>query len=390
MLPLLDNECERTSFAESYRTLRSNIHFAGLDKAIKSLLITSAGTGEGKTSTVANLGWTMARQGQSVLIIDCDLRNPTLSMTENGSPTPGITDLITNAVGIGIDEAIADGYGFSDLLTLIEFRKESGRLEISDGGDLVELSFHRGRLSDVVWHTRPRELRLATILVRDGLVSQEQMDQAMHRQQNTGHRLGFIIAAMGLLDRAQLTGILSLHVMESLHKVSEMSSTTIHFKETDESAVKKDYPDLVDISQLMTEKLLFSRDLPAIDAGIEELIIELGEHLSLLPSGSIPPNPSELVGSSHLEFILSRLKKKFDFIIIDSPPILPASDALLLTPHVDGVCLVVKASHLNRTMIDRASAMIKETQANLLGVILNEIDAKRDGYYSYYQQYYGD
>jgi cellulose biosynthesis protein BcsQ len=216
------------------------------------------------------------------------------------------------------------------------------------------------------------------------------MDQAMHRQQSTGHRLGFIIAAMGLLDRAQLRGILSLHVMESLHKVSEMSSTTIHFKETDESAEKKDYPDLVDISQLLTEKLLFSRDLPAIDAGIEELIIELGDHLSLLPSGSIPPNPSELVGSSHLEFILSRLKKKFDFIIIDSPPILPASDALLLTPNVDGVCLVVKASHLNRTMIDRASAMIKETQANLLGVILNEIDAKRDGYYSYYQKYYGD
>jgi len=82
------------------------------------------------------------------------------------------------------------------------------------------------------------------------------------------------------------------------------------------------------------------------------------------------------------------LKKRFDTIIIDSPPILPASDAILLAPRTDGVVLVVKSGMMNREMVKRAVEQLRLSKANLLGVVLNAVDTKREGYYKYYHKYY--
>jgi Mrp family chromosome partitioning ATPase len=78
----------------------------------------------------------------------------------------------------------------------------------------------------------------------------------------------------------------------------------------------------------------------------------------------------------------------FDVLVIDSPPILPASDALILAPNTDGVLLVIKAGELNRDMVGRAIEQLRNTKANLLGVVLNYVDTKREGYYKYYYKYY--
>jgi Mrp family chromosome partitioning ATPase len=90
--------------------------------------------------------------------------------------------------------------------------------------------------------------------------------------------------------------------------------------------------------------------------------------------------------------LISLLKRQFDILIIDTPPILPASDAMILAPLTDGILLVVKSGHLKRELIKKAVTQVKKTQANLIGVVLNQVDVKRARYYSgkYYATYYGE
>ncbi|MBW2646353.1 MAG: CpsD/CapB family tyrosine-protein kinase, partial [Deltaproteobacteria bacterium] len=122
---------------------------------------------------------------------------------------------------------------------------------------------------------------------------------------------------------------------------------------------------------------------------INSAILKTGApNLFLLPSGDLPPNPSELLGSKRMSFLLSNLKKRFDVLIIDSAPILPASDALVLAPEADGVLLMVKAGLINREMVKKAVEQLRVARAHLLGVALNYVDIKREGYYKYYHKYY--
>jgi Mrp family chromosome partitioning ATPase len=93
-----------------------------------------------------------------------------------------------------------------------------------------------------------------------------------------------------------------------------------------------------------------------------------------------------------MSFLLSNLQKRFDLLIIDTPPVIPASDALLIASHVDGVLLVVKAGGVNREMVMKTAQSLRTPQTNLLGVALNQIDTTRSGYYKQYfktySQYY--
>ena len=78
-------------------------------------------------------------------------------------------------------------------------------------------------------------------------------------------------------------------------------------------------------------------------------------------------------------------------MIIDTPPVMPASDALILGPQTNGLLFVVKAGRTNRQIVWRAVEQIKVTQSNIVGVVLNAVDTRRDRYYSnaYYPSYYG-
>jgi non-specific protein-tyrosine kinase len=84
----------RSLAAEAYRTLRTNIQFSSLDRDIRSLLVTSAGPNEGKSTVVANLGVSMAESGKRVLVVDCDLRRPGLHRLFNLAEGPGLTTLV--------------------------------------------------------------------------------------------------------------------------------------------------------------------------------------------------------------------------------------------------------------------------------------------------------
>lgn len=209
---------------EAYHTLRTNILFSSLDKPIRSILMTSPLPTSGKTTTVANLGVTIARTKASVLLVDVDLRNPSLHKLFNLENTVGLTSLL-------VDKSL-----------------------------------------------RPQDV---------------------------------------------------------------VSPTGIH-------------------------------------------------NLSVLPSGPIPPNPSELIVSKAFAGFLEILKGSYDYILLDSPPVFVVTDPALLSRYVDGTIMVIPFGRVSQEMAQKARDQLQSVNPNILGVVLNKIPTKGYGnYYYYYQQHYG-
>ena len=238
---LITRNKPRSPIAEAYRGLRTAILFANVDKPTRSILITSAGPGEGKSTTAANLGVVMAQAGHRVLLIDADLRRPRQHK---------IFDLAGNS------------FGLTNLL-LRMLLEEDGRSVTESAAELME--------------------------------------GAIHETQQPG--------------------------------------------------------------------------------------------LYLLTSGPLPPNPAELVGSEKMSKLLETLESYFDMIIVDSPPCLAVTDAVVLSTRVDGVALVSNSGATRRKQLQEAVARLNDVNADILGVILNRLTAKTGGYYYYYyysRSYYGD
>jgi capsular exopolysaccharide synthesis family protein len=211
--------------SESYRTLRTNIQFSSVDKPVRSLLVTSSGPGEGKSTTTANLAVVLAQTGQRVIVVDTDLRRPVLHKV------------------FGV----------------------------------------------------PNNIGLTTSLLAGENVSVE-----------------------GYLQPTEI------------------------------------------------------------------------ETLSVLTSGPIPPNPSELLGSHRMGHLVFALTQVADIVLFDSPPVLAVTDAAVMARHVDGVLLVVDAGRTREHALAQAAGELQKTGVNLLGVALNRMDTRRGGYYYYYYYYSED
>ncbi len=221
--PIITVAQPRAPVSEAYRSVRTNLQFSGVDKPMRTILITSASPSDGKTSVVANLSTVMAHNNKEVVVIDCDLRRPTIHKIFG----------LTNRLG----------------------------------------------LSDYFIRTTDR--------------------------------------LIGVVKKTNTKG------------------------------------------------------------------------LSVITSGSLPPNPSELLNSSKMMDIISFLGTHFDTMILDTPPLLAVTDALVLAPRVDGVILVMDPTKTKRGAIRHAIEQLNRVNANLLGVVLNNIKVKRSQYYYNRNYYYG-
>lgn len=106
--------------------------------------------------------------------------------------------------------------------------------------------------------------------------------------------------------------------------------------------------------------------------------------LSIITSGPIPPNPSELLASNRMNDFLSCIREEFDTILVDSPPVLAVTDALILASRVDGVMMVVKSGSTRLDAVKNAIDQLKKASGeNFMGVVLNEV-AVTTGDYRYY------
>ncbi len=117
---------------------------------------------------------------------------------------------------------------------------------------------------------------------------------------------------------------------------------------------------------------------------INDLLQPWGDdNLYVLTSGQIPPNPSELLGSDEMKQLIVRLEEVFDTVVIDAPPLLPVTDAAVLSQHVGGVVVVVGSKKLRQQDLEKSLNALKMVGSNVLGVVLNRLPAKGPDAYSY-------
>lgn len=205
----------RSPVSEAYRALRTNLSFYSLDNPIRSLVVTSAAGEEGKSTTIANLAVTLAQSGRRTILVDCDLRRPSLHTLFNLQQSPGLTEMV----------------------------------------------------------------------------------------------LGQVEAA------------------------------------------------------------------PLQETGVE--------NLWLLPSGSQPPNPADLLGSRRVDQIITALLDQADMVLFDAPPVIAVTDAAVLGAKVDGVLLVISAGKTRREHAERAKEILEKAKVRIVGATLTNApkDSAIGGYY---------
>jgi succinoglycan biosynthesis transport protein ExoP len=218
---LLVHEAPMSGTAEAARSIRTNIQFMSPDKPFRTLLVTSPGPSEGKTTVACTLAIAMAQAGQRVCLVDCDLRRPRLHRV---------------------------------------FGKDS-------------------------------EAGLSVAILEPGTVTDE----------------------------------------------------------------------------------LLATDIP---------------NLSVLPAGPVPPNPAELLQSERFSTLLASLRERFDRVVIDSPPVGPVTDAVVLAAQVDGTVLVIRAAKTSRESVVEARRALTNVGGRIVGGLLNSVDVSRGGYAGYKYSYY--
>jgi len=108
-------------------------------------------------------------------------------------------------------------------------------------------------------------------------------------------------------------------------------------------------------------------------------------NLFIMPAGTPPPNPAELLASSNMRDLLAELREMYDHIVIDTPPTLSVTDAVVLSPRADATILVIRSGHTTKQALRRARDILMQVNAHVAGVLLNAVDLTSPDYYYYYE-----
>lgn len=128
------------------------------------------------------------------------------------------------------------------------------------------------------------------------------------------------------------------------------------------------------------------------DIKLDKYIVQTtNKNIDLLPTGPTPPNPVELLGSTNNKKLMEKLRKQYDIILLDCPPVLGLSDTMILTKYSDANIVVVSNRKTKIENLDKAKKVFAQANANITGVVINRASVKDNSYYSYYSnEYYGE
>lgn len=341
----------------------------------KVLMVESATSGEGKTSILSKSALSLAKGGLRVLMVDADLERPALHLV-CGFEHDGDSGLITvmqDILSQNIHRGTLTQYSVDDLFFFISLKKASGQLSVNSGSQEMMALFDNGRLIHIQCNNNPLA-RLGTMLLRSGFITEDQLQEALERNERTGLPLGYILLNTGYITQDKLKGPLKLQVEEYLQQLFSWKTGTFVF----EPGNLETYGD---------ERIYFGEDYAPIirrlgnvagnhfiEGAVLSQVKPLEEpNLYLLPAGRAT---NETVGPVYLmilEKFLETLKKRFDIILIDAPPVLDGASALPMSLLADGVIFVVRAGHLSVKAINEAVTRLREADANILGAVLNQV-----------------
>ncbi|MFZ0437782.1 MAG: polysaccharide biosynthesis tyrosine autokinase, partial [Candidatus Sulfotelmatobacter sp.] len=108
-------------------------------------------------------------------------------------------------------------------------------------------------------------------------------------------------------------------------------------------------------------------------------------NLDVLPAGTPPPNPAELLASSNMRDVLQELRGQYDHIVVDTPPTLSVTDAVVLSPRADAIVLVIRSGQTTKQALRRSRDILMQVNAKVSGVLLNAVDLSSPDYYYYYE-----
>ena len=120
--------------------------------------------------------------------------------------------------------------------------------------------------------------------------------------------------------------------------------------------------------------------LSSLDECVQKNVVP---NLDLIPSGAIPPNPSELLGSARMAELLAELRRRYDYVFLDTPPLAVVADALVMAPHIAGLVLIARQRQTTYDELNECVEAIRQIHANLLGVIVSDVQSTGAGYSRY-------
>lgn len=148
-----------------------------------------------------------------------------------------------------------------------------------------------------------------------------------------------------------------------------------------------------DLRRPMIHKILGLKQAPGLsqvlihETEFETAVRHLdADNLDVMPCGTLPPNPSDLLNTPQMEQLIRKLKSQYDLIILDAPPVIAVTDSIVLSSKVDGICLVVRANKTRRDAIKRAKELLGKGGTKIIGIILNDVNIKN--LYGYSKDYY--
>ena len=387
-LKLIDQMRAEGSIAEAFDTLSVNLDMGSSERPLKTLLVTSATMGEGKTLTTINLGISAAQSGKKVLLIDLDLRRPSLHKIYRLNGEQGFMDSLHSIYEINLNSGKLGPLALSDLLYLLKARSKTGRLSVEKDGTRVELSVKSGNIHSILDKKMNEPRNIGQLLLKQKALTKSQLDRALQIHKSIGQPFGELLMSLGFVNCDQLKTCLKGQTEKGLQELLLLKDPSFQFVELEEVKTESYIQEIAQEKDFF-KGLVSGNSSPLLKGVASRSIVETDiPGLFICPCGKIPPNPVELMGSKRMAELIRTLKEEFDLVIIDSSPVLGAAHTSLSPSLVDGVILVARSDTTNRKTVLEATRQLHLANTPILGVVLNGIDLKRHYYQYYYGHYY--